>query len=86
MSSASFCCCRQPPGRVRHPPASFRYSGGGSQRRAFPALHAETHDEDTLLPGVHAGQAALHGVLDQVEALGLELVEVRRLSATGASG
>ena len=48
-------------------------------RAAFPALRAEQHGEDTLLVGVLADQAALHGVLTQIEALRLELVEVRRL-------
>ena len=51
---------------------------GQTMRRAFPALHAETRGKDTLLTGALADQAALFGVLTQVEALGLELVEVRR--------
>ncbi len=46
--------------------------------RAFPALRAETRDGDTLLRGAVADQAALHGVLAQIAALGLELLEVRR--------
>jgi hypothetical protein len=50
--------------------------------RAFPALHAETGGDDTLLEGAIADQAALHGVLARVESLGLELLEVRRLTAT----
>ena len=36
---------------------------------------------ETVLHGEIADQAALHGVLDRVQALGLELVEVRRLPA-----
>jgi len=52
---------------------------GKTMLRAFPTLHAETRDGDTLLYGVVADQAALHGALAQVEALGLELLEVRRL-------
>ena len=51
---------------------------GQTMRRAFPALHAETQGEDTLLAGALADQAALFGVLTRIEALGLELVEVRR--------
>jgi hypothetical protein len=51
---------------------------GTAMLRAFPALHAEAQGHDTLLRGV-ADQAALHGVLAQIEALGLELLEVRRL-------
>jgi hypothetical protein len=46
--------------------------------RAFPALRAEAEGGDTLLTGPLADQAALHGVLAQIEALRLELVEVRR--------
>jgi hypothetical protein len=48
---------------------------------AFPGMHAEAHSGDTVLAGTLADQAALHGLLAQVEALGLELLEVRRLSA-----
>ena len=46
---------------------------------AFPALRAQVERGDTLLTGVLADQAALYGVLAEVEALGLELIEVRRL-------
>jgi hypothetical protein len=46
---------------------------------AFPALRAQARGEDTVLAGQLADQAALYGVLAQVEALGLELLEVRRL-------
>jgi hypothetical protein len=53
---------------------------GRTMLAAFPALHAQTQDEDTLLCGVVADQSALHGVLAQIEALGLELLEVRRLT------
>jgi hypothetical protein len=53
---------------------------GATVLRAFPALHAEAQGRDTLLRGDVADQSALHGVLDLVEALGLELLEVRRLS------
>ena len=34
---------------------------GQTMRRAFPALHAETQGEDTLLAGALADQAALFG-------------------------
>jgi hypothetical protein len=44
----------------------------------FPELDARAVDGDTVLTGVLVDQAALHGVLSQVEALGLELLEVRR--------
>ena len=45
--------------------------------RAFPALHADTLAQDTVLRGV-CDQAALHGALARIEELGLELLEVRR--------
>jgi hypothetical protein len=45
---------------------------------AFPGLEARAESGDTLLCGSMPDQAALHGVLGQVEALGLELIEVRR--------
>jgi hypothetical protein len=48
---------------------------------AFPGLHAEPQRGETVLAGALPDQAALHGVLAQVEALGLELLEVRRQSA-----
>ena len=46
---------------------------------AFPDLQARA-DGDTVLTGVLADQAALYGVLAEAEALGLELIEVRRLA------
>ena len=45
---------------------------------AFPELRSRTDHGDTELRGVLPDQAALHGVLAQVEAFGLELLEVRR--------
>ena len=48
-------------------------------RSAFPTLRAEIRGEDTVLTGALADQAALYGVLTEIEALGLELVEVRPL-------
>ena len=45
---------------------------------AFPDLAAVPDHGDTVLTGRLSDQSALHGVLAQIEALGLELVEVRR--------
>ena len=45
---------------------------------AFPGLRPRTERGDTELAGTLPDQAALHGVLAQIEALGLELLEVRR--------
>jgi len=58
---------------------------GRTMRAAFPALDAQVHGEDTVLAGVLADQAALYGALAQLEALGLELLEVRRESPGGVT-
>jgi hypothetical protein len=45
---------------------------------AFPELRAQELGSETLLAGQLPDQAALFGVLDRIEALGLELLEVLR--------
>ena len=59
----------------------FRLRGhlGDTILGAFPSLRAEICGQDTVLRGSLPDQAALHGVLAQIEALGLELLEFRRL-------
>ncbi|HUN30448.1 MAG TPA: hypothetical protein VMU95_00395 [Trebonia sp.] len=52
---------------------------GATIRSAFPGLRARVEGSDTVLTGVLEDQAALYGVLAEAEALGLELIEVRRL-------
>ena len=52
---------------------------GDTIRGAFPDLQTRVRGRDTVLSGVFADKSALYGVLAQVEALGLELIEVRRL-------
>jgi len=52
---------------------------GQTIRSAFPALRAQVDGGDTVLTGVLADQAAVYGVLAEAEALGLELIGVRRL-------
>ena len=44
----------------------------------FPAC-ARVHGRETVLTGTLPDQAALFGVLSYIEALGLELLEVRRV-------
>ena len=53
---------------------------GAAMLRAFPALAARTRGEDTLLRGCLQDQAAVYGVIAKLEAFGLELLELRRLS------
>jgi hypothetical protein len=45
---------------------------------AFPEMQARMQDHETVLAGELPDQSALHGVLGRIEALGLELLEVRR--------
>jgi hypothetical protein len=52
---------------------------GETIRSAFPGLQARASGGDTVLTGPLPDRAALHGVLAEIEALGLELLEVRRL-------
>ena len=58
---------------------------GAAMRGAFPALEANPQGQDTVLTGTLADQAALYGVLARIEALGLELLEVRRESPGGVT-
>jgi len=58
---------------------SVRGHLGETMRLAFPALRAETRGADTVLTGELPDTSALYGVLAEIESLGLELIEVRRL-------
>jgi hypothetical protein len=51
---------------------------GATMLSAFPALVPQRHGADTVLTGL-LDRSALYGVLAEVEALGLDLVEVRQL-------
>jgi hypothetical protein len=44
----------------------------------FEGLSAHVEPVETTLYGKLEDQAALHGMLERIEALGLELIEVRR--------
>ena len=52
---------------------------GEAMRSAFPTLQSQASGADTVLAGPLPDRAALYGVLAEIEALGLELLEVRRL-------
>jgi hypothetical protein len=45
---------------------------------AFPALASQQHGADTVLTGF-LDRSALYGVLAEIEALGLDLLELRQL-------
>jgi hypothetical protein len=46
---------------------------------AFEGLTATVEPVETVLHGPVPDQASLHGLLDRIQSLGLELVEIRRL-------
>ena len=46
---------------------------------AFSGLESRRSGDDTVLTGALPDQSALYGVLDQLELLGLDLLELRRL-------
>jgi hypothetical protein len=52
---------------------------GSLMRAAFPAFQAQVRGDDTVLIGTLPDHAALYGVLAQMEALALELLELRCL-------
>jgi hypothetical protein len=51
----------------------------------FEGFDAEVEPVETVLRGDVADQAALHGVLEQIQALGLELVELRQIDEPSTS-
>jgi hypothetical protein len=51
---------------------------GPTIMQAFPTLSASRSGHDTLLIGSLPDQCALYGVIYQLDALGLELLEIRR--------
>ena len=52
---------------------------GATMLLAFPALVPQRNGADTLLTGL-LDRSALYGVLAEIEALGLDLLEVRQLT------
>jgi hypothetical protein len=67
-------------------PYAIRVEGhlGATVLSAFPAMAARQQGAHTVLTGL-LDQSALHGVLADIEALGLNLVEVRQLARPGTS-
>ena len=45
---------------------------------SFEGMVATSGPDETILRGAVRDQAALHGLLDRIQSLGLELIEVRR--------
>ena len=53
---------------------------------AFEGLTATVEPVETVLHGPVQDQAALYGLLDRIQSLGLELVEIRQLPASAEEG
>ena len=52
---------------------------GATALSAFPAMESEVRGGETVLTGSLEDQSAVYGVLAQLEALGLELIELRQV-------
>ena len=61
---------------------TIRISGrlGATALSAFPSMVSELKGGETVLTGLLEDRSALFGVLAQIEALGLELLEVRQIT------
>jgi hypothetical protein len=53
---------------------------GATALSAFPAMVAELEGAETVLTGLLEDRSAVFGVLGQIESLGLELLELRRIT------
>ena len=56
---------------------TFKGEAGARLRAAFEGLDISATHGVTVLKGELPDQAALHGIINRVQALGLELVDVR---------
>jgi hypothetical protein len=76
-------CVRCARGRMDPAPAPyvFRINGqlGATMLSAFPALTPQLHGGHAVLTGL-LDRSALYGVLAEIDALGLDLLEIRKLS------
>jgi hypothetical protein len=54
---------------------------GATALSAFPSMVPELRSGETVLTGVVEDRSALFGVLAQIEAFGLELLELRQIAA-----
>jgi hypothetical protein len=52
---------------------------GAMSLGAFPEMVSQQRGPDCFLTGLLPDRSALFGILAQIEALGLELIEIRRL-------
>ena len=54
---------------------------GATALSAFPSMGSELRGGDTVLTGRLEDRSAVFGVVAQIEALGLELLELRQITA-----
>ena len=52
---------------------------GATALSAFPTMGSELRGRETVLTGILEDPSAVYGVLAQIEALGLELLELRQV-------
>jgi hypothetical protein len=52
---------------------------GATALSAFPSMVSQLKGSETVLTGLLQDRSAVFGVLAQIEALGLELLELRRI-------
>jgi hypothetical protein len=58
---------------------------GATALSAFPSMVSEVKGGETVLTGLLEDRSALFGVVEQIEALGLELLELRQIRARSSS-
>ena len=58
---------------------------GATALSAFPSMVSELKGGETVLTGLLEDRSAVFGVLAQIEALGLELLELRQIRARATS-
>ena len=67
------------------PPGLYTIRIGGrlgpTALSAFPSMVSQLKDSETVLTGLLEDRSALFGVVAQIEALGLELLELRQIQA-----
>jgi hypothetical protein len=54
---------------------------GATALSAFPSMVSELNGSETVLTGLLEDRSAVFGVVAQIEALGLELLELRQIRA-----
>jgi hypothetical protein len=74
---------------VATPPGLYTIRIGGrlgaTALSAFPSMVSELKGSETVLTGLLEDRSAVFGVLAQIEALGLELLELRQIRARPTS-